>query len=361
MDSDKQIYVEGSVKEGVSFKVLILTIREWIAYLLSKWLIIVIIGLLGGILGFLYAINKEIKYTGELTFVLEETKSSPLGAYSGIASQFGIDLGGGGGGLGVFSGDNIVEFLKSRLMIEKALLSSVQHNSKRVTLADLYIDYNDLRKDWQGLPALEKLNFPVGADRAKFNLQQDSILGIMYEALIKENVNVEKRDKKLSFILVTCIAKNEMFCKLFTERLVDEAAKFYVETKTKRSQQIVDKLQAQADSLQYLLNRQTYSAARIQDLNLNPARKVASIGGEVATRDKMVSQTLYGEVIKNLELSKMTLSQETPMIQIIDKPILPLKKERLGKAKGIILGGIIAGLLISSLLIIIEVYRRIVR
>lgn len=360
MDSQKQTYVDSSAKEGVSLKVLILTIREWIAYLLSKWLIILIVGLIGGALGFIIALNKKPRYKGELTFVLEETKSGGLGAYSGLASQFGIDLG-GGGGMGVFSGDNIVEFLKSRLMVEKTLLSPVQYNGKTTTLVDFYIDYNEIRKDWGHLPAMKDLRFPVGANREKFSLQQDSILGMIYQTLVKENLVVEKPDKKLSFVSVVCTTESEAFCKMFIERLVDEAARFYIETKTKRSKAIVDKQQAQVDSIERLLNRQTYSAAKIQDLNMNPVRKIASISGEVALRDKMVLQTMYGEVLKNLEISKMTLSQETPMIQIIDKPILPLKKDKLGKAKGIILGGILAGVLICSLLIIIEVYRRIVR
>jgi hypothetical protein len=37
-------------------------------------------------------------------------------------------------------------------------------------------------------------------------------------------------------------------------------------------------------------------------------------------------------------LAKVTLRKETPLIQIIDRPILPLAKERFGKAKGIVLG-----------------------
>ncbi|WP_261387554.1 hypothetical protein [Chitinophaga pinensis] len=36
-----------------------------------------------------------------MTFVLEDTKSGGLGAYAGLASQFGIDIG-GGGGMGIF-------------------------------------------------------------------------------------------------------------------------------------------------------------------------------------------------------------------------------------------------------------------
>jgi uncharacterized protein involved in exopolysaccharide biosynthesis len=49
--------------------------------------------------------------------------------------------------------------------------------------------------------------------------------------------------------------------------------------------------------------------------------------------------TIFGEVVKNLELAKFTLSQETPVIQIVDKSYLPLKKEQESKLKGLLLGG----------------------
>jgi uncharacterized protein involved in exopolysaccharide biosynthesis len=51
-------------------------------------------------------------------------------------------------------------------------------------------------------------------------------------------------------------------------------------------------------------------------------------------------------------LAKVTLRKETPLIQVIDRPILPLPKERLGKAKGIVMGGVLAGFLGILMLIL---------
>jgi hypothetical protein len=41
----------------------------------------------------------------------------------------------------------------------------------------------------------------------------------------------------------------------------------------------------------------------------------------------------FSELVKQSELAKVTLRKETPLIQIIDRPILPLLKERFGKVK----------------------------
>lgn len=344
-------------EDELSLKDLILKTQEWIKYLWKKWLIISAFGLLGAGIGLTYALFKEPMYLAELTFVLEDSKSASLGTYAGLASQFGIDLGGAGAGSGVFSGDNILEFLKSRLMVEKALLSPVTINGKTQSLADLYIDINELRESWKGKPSLKTLHFPVNLSRKEFSLQQDSVLFRIYDAIIKKNLSVTKPDKKLNFISVKFTTKDEVFSKAFTERLVKEATVFYVQTKTQRSKVTVDRLQEKSDSIELLLNRKTYTVAASQDMNLNPARNIAGVSTELATRDKIVLQTMYGEIVKNLELSRMAMAQEMPIIQIIDTPILPLKRKELGNLKGMVLGGFLGGFLTISLLILRKLYK----
>jgi uncharacterized protein involved in exopolysaccharide biosynthesis len=56
--------------------------------------------------------------------------------------------------------------------------------------------------------------------------------------------------------------------------------------------------------------------------------------------------TVYTEILKNLETLKLDLARETPLVQIIDQPILPLKKVKFGKVKGIVFGGVLGGVLI---------------
>ncbi|WP_243699211.1 hypothetical protein [Flavobacterium hiemivividum] len=50
-------------------------------------------------------------------------------------------------------------------------------------------------------------------------------------------------------------------------------------------------------------------------------------------------------------MAKVTLRKETSLIQIIDRPILPLMKEKCGNAKGIILDVLLVaiGLMFSKL------------
>jgi len=56
-------------------------------------------------------------------------------------------------------------------------------------------------------------------------------------------------------------------------------------------------------------------------------------------------------MVKNLELSKKSFRQEIPLILVIDKPVLPLKIDRVSKIKGIVFGAVLFSILTSVLLV----------
>jgi hypothetical protein len=310
-----------------------------------------LVGILGSALGLLYSIIKKPLYVAELSFALEDDKSSSgisLGAAAGIASQFGIDLGSSGGG--AFNGDNLLELMKSRSMVEKTLLFSIVINNKKQTLAETYIDFTEFRKH---NPDLNKITFLPGCDPEKFSLTQDSILGVFYKSIIKSNLSIDKVDKKLSIITIKVTSQNELFSKFFTEVLVKNVSDFYVDTKTKKQVQNVNILQYQTDSVRRELNLAINGVASSSDVNPNPnpALQVIRVPTQRHQVDVEANTAILTELVKNLELAKVTLRKETPLIQVIDKPILPLEKLRLGKAKGIILGGALFSFLAALFLI----------
>src|SRR4051812_37593634 len=109
-------------------------IKEWTVYLVSKWKIILIVGILGGAAGLLNAYMKKPVYTASLSFALENQQSNEMGGALGLASQLGFDLGGGGGG--IFAGANLIELFKSRSIIEQTLLKPVTIGKKQESFAE---------------------------------------------------------------------------------------------------------------------------------------------------------------------------------------------------------------------------------
>jgi uncharacterized protein involved in exopolysaccharide biosynthesis len=347
--------------DEISLKELIQKIQEWIAYLKTQWKLIIGIAALGGIIGFVYASFQKPTYLATTTFVLEEDKGGGgLGGAMGLASSFGFDLGGGGGGL--FTSSNIIELMKSRLVVEKTLLNPVQIAGKEISLADYYIQINELKEGWAKKPALANINFPVNADRIKFSLEQDSILQTISAGLTKDNLVIAQKDKKVSIISLTVKTESELFSKLFCEQLLKETSDFYIETKSKKSRLNVDILQHQADSIRAELNGAITGVAAASDnvYNLNPAFNVKRTPSTRRQVDVQANTAILTQLVAQLELSKVSLRKETPLVQLIDRPILPLEKEKLGRLKSLILGGFLAGFLTVLYLVFGQLYRKMI-
>jgi uncharacterized protein involved in exopolysaccharide biosynthesis len=346
--------------DEISLKELIQKIQEWIAYLKTQWKLIIGIAALGGIIGFVYASFQKPSYLATTTFVLEEDKGGGMGGAMGLASSFGFDLGGGGGGL--FTSSNIIELMKSRLVVEKTLLNPVQVAGKEISLADYYIQINELKKGWAKKPTLAKINFPVNADRTKFSLEQDSVLYGISSGLTKNNLVIAQKDKKVSIISLTVKTENELFSKLFCEQLLKETSDFYIETKSKKARLNVDILQRQADSIRSELNSAITGVATASDnvYNLNPALNVKRTPSTRRQVDVQANTAILTQLVAQLELSKVNLRKETPLVQLIDRPILPLEKDKVGRLKSLILGGFLAGFLTVLYLVFGKLYRKMV-
>ena len=87
--------------DDISLKELIIKMKEWFAFLKSKWKTLIIVIVIGAIFGLTIEFFEKPIYKARLTFAMEEDKGGGSGGLSGalgLASSFGIDLGGTGGG-----------------------------------------------------------------------------------------------------------------------------------------------------------------------------------------------------------------------------------------------------------------------
>jgi hypothetical protein len=347
--------------DEISLKELIVKIKEWFSFLKSKWKSIFIVSIAGGLLGFTIAFFEKPNYKALLTFAMEEDNGGGgLSGAAGLASSFGIDLGGGGGG-GAFAASNLAELMKSRLLVEKVLLEPIVIDDKTISLAEYYIQINDLREGWDKKPSLKNIQFLPNADRANFTLQQDSILQEIHKSLIdKEHLSIMQKDKKITILSIEVTSENELFSKIFCESIANETSDFYIETKSKKSKINVNVLERQTDSVRNALNGAITGVANETDnvYNLNPAYNRKGAPSKKKQIDVQANTAILTNLVVQLELAKITLRKETPLIQLIDRPILPLTKEKFGKLNSIILGSFLAGFLHVLYLIFARLYRK---
>jgi hypothetical protein len=144
-----------------------------------------------------------------------------------------------------------------------------------------------------------------------------------------------------------------LFSLYFCEALARQVGEFYVDTKSKKARMNMEILQHQTDSIRTELNGAITGVAVANDntFMLNPAlnvRRAPSIRRQV---DVQANTAILTELVKQTELAKVTVRKDTPLIQIIDNPILPLPLEKFSRAKGIIMGSLIAGFIMLLFII----------
>lgn len=311
-------------------------------YLISRWLLIIITSLVIGIGTVVIISLQEPSYTAEISFVSENDKQSSLSGYAGIAAQFGFDIGSGGGG--AFEGDNLIGFLKSRKLVDKTLLS-VSDSSTNQLMIDAYLKNHGYTKKWASNAILAKLQFGTTTNRLR-----DSVINLIGQKIIKKQLSVEKPDKKQDIVYIRFNDNSEIFAKQFVEILTNNAIEFYTNYKSKKSAANVSILQHQTDSVKRILFGAITDIAANNDFNVNPLKQSPRIGTQKKQVDLKVNSVLYEELLKNLELSKLALRKETPLIQIIDTPMLPLINEKMGRLTGGIIGFIVGGFFIVLML-----------
>lgn len=315
-------------REDINLLQTIQIIKNGIKLLQKKFLLIFIGGITGLLLYFGYFyLWKQSKYVGKVSLIMQEKSISSSTALSNIAAQLGVDLSGSSSSGSIFAGENILNILTSNYIISKALMAeTVDAFGNKQTLADLYLDFSKLRKKWanDNLP-IASIKYTKNENIDNFSNEQDSVIQIIAKRLIKrEQLQVERPNKKATIVVVTLETKNKEFSRLFPQKLVDEATNFYITTKTSVIKSNIEKYEKKADSILILLNSKTYSEATLKYNDPNPAIKTLTVPTDIISRDKNVLFVLYGETVKHLEIARVSLLRESPIIQVIDKPGITL-------------------------------------
>ena len=328
---------------------IIKSIKDFITFSLKKWVVISLILIVAAILGATIIWLQKPKYSAYLTFALEET-SNDVGGYANLAAQLGFNIGGGSSS-GVFKGDNLLELMKSKYILQKTLLSEENINGKKELLINYYLKMTKKGDEYVKKGLLPQYYYTL--DKSKFTPNQDSILNYIQKDIAEKLLNIDRVDKKLSIISVSVNSFDQYFAIAFCQRLVKNLTSFYVETVTKKQLYNVNVLQKQADSLKSLMFGSMTEAAFSTDLNINPLRQAQRVPAQRKQLDVQVYSMAYGEVLKNLEVSRITLQRETPLIQIIDEPSFPLENMKKGRLYGAIIGLIIASFILFPILILV--------
>ncbi len=316
--------------DEISLAELWLKVKSVVAYLWGYKFLIVAVGLLFGAGGYFKVKLAKPSYTASLTFALEQGGGG--GGLSGLASQFGFSMGAGAEGLG---GDNLLSLMKSRRIVQDVLLSPIYVNGDSLLLVNQYVAAEPkLKAKWDSLGL-----YPMVAAKC-CDPKQDSALGVVVKSVSENSLAVSKVDKKLSFVTVSYTGADPVFTGYFVELLTAKSTDFYVQTKMANSTANIAKLEQRVDSVSAELQAAMVGYASAQDQNSFTVQSTAKVPSVQKQMKVTMLTTLYGELVKNLELSKTMAAREEPLITVIDRPHYPLRV-RESKLKSAAIGGVL--------------------
>lgn len=345
--------MEDTSNKEFSLGDIFLSLQKWAKYLQSKWKIIFMYAALGAVIGSTISLFSKPKFVAESNIVLE---SGSIQA-AGLGAAFGL---GGESSTGLFSSvNNILWLYKSNNMLSKALLSEVNFEGGRhaLLIEEFRRTSKEVQKRVKKNPDWSNIMF--NKDDSLFNRKQASYLKMCVSVIKNEYLEINPVEKTDNVINVKVTAEDELFAFQFAEEIVKIVNDFYIETKTQKSLLNVKRLSNKADSMERTMNVSMISTASSVDRTpyANPNLSVLRVEAQKGNIDVQANTAMYLQVIQNLEAAKIELAKETPIIEIVDEPILPLAKNKLSLiiASGV---GLILGLFLSlGCIIILKLYR----
>ena len=337
-------------EEKISLSFLIHGFKDWLRFLFSKTNLIIYgtISVLFFTISYNYLIS-PIHYA-RTTFVLDnENSAGSMGDLSSLASLAGINASSFIDASSLFQIDNIQELYRSNSMIKQTLLSNANYRDKNFLIIERFVKAESLETKWNNL----------GVQMSDFNLKKssrlkDSLVKELIKIIKKDYLIVDKPSRKTTIIEIGFDHKDEVLAKTFNENLVRIVNDFYNKTKTLKTGMNLEILQRQADSIKIVLDTSIMMLAETDQSipNPNPLTKVSLVPYQKAMIDVQTNGAIYQELLKQLELAKVTHRNKMPLIQIIDKPEFPLENSRWKLLKtivyGLILGSLLSILFIST-------------
>jgi len=342
----------------LGFKEIMLLIKYWLLFFYKKKNILLLFFLAGSVIGYIQVKNEKPKYTATISYVLEEASNSSSNNTFNLMSQIGISGSPNNGG-GIFSSSILIELMKSRSMIQKILLRPVLVEKKYITLAEYYIQTNNLREKWKKNLEYKNIKFEINSNPIFFTPQQVEVISNIYNDLVsKKNMLIGLKSKEDAIPQISITNEHELFAKLFCENLLAGTSEFYIETKSKRAKKNLKNLEEQLDSVRRKYNNSLTSFATSSEslFNLNTANKIKSTTSLNRQIDVQSLAALLPPLIANIENAKATLTNATPLFQIIETPILPLPKENPSFFKVILLYSTTFFLTIMTILFLLQYY-----
>lgn len=305
---------------------------------INRWKQLLLAGILGGLLGIGIAWLIKPKYKASLSFLLNENEGGMnlnLSSIAGLAGAYGM-----GGGGGQVNEDKLLFIAGSRNIIGQTLLKKAIVYGKEDLLVNHYIEEFKMLSGFGSDTALKDFERFTHSQLSELTYAENKVLDKIYTNLQKGGLYTVDAKKKAGIvaqgagiITLNFTTKNEELSKQFIDHLYLVLSNFYIQKSTLKQLRSYELISHRADSIKAVLFEREGEGASYADQNKGLVRMQGRIELERAKRDVEMLSLMYAEVLKNQEVARFTLENQTPVFQVIDAPTLPLEKIKLSKLK----------------------------
>ena len=341
-----------SQNDGVGLKELILKIKEiWYEAWRNWWIIALFIL---AVLAFqVYTVfSSRPYYPAKLTFMVNEQEGGGgLGAMAGVLGNFGLGRGGD------FNLEKMLELSKSRKIIQNVLLSKGDMNGKNDFYGNHLIKLYDYHEEWsEDTTGLNQFLFTHDSIPA-FSRIENKVLMIMHARVIGnkerglEPLLRSAVSENTGIMALNLVSLNEDISINLLREIYNELSEFYINKAIEKQKHTFDAIKSKADSLKQELSSAEYGLANFMDRNRGLYNKTDQLNQlRLEAKVKMLAAA-WAKVEEQKEVAEFSLRDRTPIVQIIDLPIPPIK----AVSKSLVKAGAIAvflGTFLGLLLII---------
>lgn len=316
----------------------------WLILKRERWIIIGITTLFtiaGGFYAF--SLKEEFKSEGKLLPEIQ-SKGSSIGQFAGLAALAGVDLGGvNSTGSDAIRPDLYPDVLKSTPFFLRLFQEKIKDkNNKELIFQDYYF-----REILNGKVNKEDqiLRFPKSPNYIALNKQTEDNI-----ANLKTRI-VGTYDKKNGVIVVSVKMPDPVVAANVAHFTMNYLTDYIIAYRTEKEKHDLDFLAGQlAAAKGKYFNIQSKKANYTDQMPSTALRlQSADLQRERIEADYKISSSFYNTLLQKYEEAKLKMQQETPVIKILEMPLVPnLKSEP--KKSIIILGAMVMGAFLSLIL-----------
>lgn len=335
--------------EYISIRDIRIFLKQIFVFAFKKWKVLLFFGFMGGVFGYVYASFQKPVYHAKLSFLLNENEQTPSLNLSSLAGLAGIS---GGSNNGNVNEEKLLFIANSRYLLGTAILQEAQIAGSKKMMVNHYIDIFNLTGSFKSDTGLQGFTYFTHNSLEDLTYGENKVMDRILKEITEGRqftVDSKKRSGIVSqgsgIIILEYKSLNELFAKNFIEILYENLSKYYTNKTIQRQLKNYALIKGRSDSIREVLYTKENYQATLSDNNIGLIRMQGRIEMERTKREIEMLSLMYGEIMKNLEVARFALDNQTPVFQLIDNPTFPLEKKKVSRLNTTVICVILASIL----------------